>query len=248
MIDRERLDAFLDLAHGRTQVRIVAEIAVAFPQGRHLGNTPVRDAGRTRQGGGKVAAGAAGVVLEEPFLEVMDALEVVPPAGAPVVAGELDLAEEVLGSVGVLPDPDHAGEAETLLEETPAIDGSEIDRWRLDVVVDLEGEIDVGGALEFLRETDDALADGQLRPLSVSRFFHHRVERFAPLEKGVHGETTVRGGRVFRPGGPEHGRKEGEASEKEAGPSRGMFHISKLTDPRSLAKRSSDPVDDRIGS
>jgi hypothetical protein len=112
-----------------------------------------------------VTTRASGVILEKPLSEIVNALEVVPAALSSPVSGELDLAEKVLWIVDCLFRRDHTSETEALLEEGPAIETIQIDRRRLDMIVNLQGEIFVGKPMEFASEPDDAISDREFSPL-----------------------------------------------------------------------------------
>lgn len=76
---------------------------------------------------GDVGGDASGFVFEEPFGEVVNAVEVIAVADAASVAGAFDFGEEILWAV-LFPAPaDHSGEAEADFKKGPAIEAFEID-------------------------------------------------------------------------------------------------------------------------
>ena len=60
---------------------------------------------------------------------------------------------------------EHPGEPERNLEEGPAIQAAEIDRRRLDAVVDFQGVASVGCPGKRQADPNGALADGERLPV-----------------------------------------------------------------------------------
>ena len=132
--------------------------------------------GDTAEGFGDVSSEATFFVVGEDLFEVVHAAEVVTVAFAVAVAFELDVIKKGLTRPNGRRVFDHAGECEGCLVEGPAVEGFEIDRGRLDVVVYLEGVVAVRGAADAFADGHGALAERLVGPVFPFRFGAEPVE------------------------------------------------------------------------
>ena len=184
-----------DGAHAREEGGVVLEVAVAFPEDGHFVDAAFAlEGGGGAEFGGEDVDGATAGVVGEPFVEVVDAVEVVAVAGAVAVAGVLDFGEEVGGGGRGFGVAEEAGDGEGGFEEGPAVESVEVDGGGLDGVVDFEGEAGVGGAFELAGDAGEALGEGEAVPGFGGGFLEEALVFGLADEGGGEGERLGGGG------------------------------------------------------